>query len=99
MPQPGADVEFAALRAVMRDELYLSSRTSALPYQAHPERLSVRECRVLQLLKMGFTVDEIAKVLHITTKTVYRSREKLKDSLGVRTNEQIVPTAQSRGWL
>jgi len=99
---PVDEILLVAIRMVMRGELYFSPRASALPFQQHLSNLnglSVRECQVLRMLSTGLTVSEIGEALHIDIKTVYRSRDKLKDILGVRTNEQIVPTARTRGLL
>ena len=96
------EILLLAIRTIMRGEVYLSPKATLLPYQTPVQdlkSLTVRESQVLRLLNNGLTVGEIAKSLHLNIKTVYRSRDKLKDALGARTNEQIVPTAHSRGLL
>jgi DNA-binding NarL/FixJ family response regulator len=92
-----------AIRTVQRGELFLSPRASVLPYQsgssAEVSSLATRELQVLQLLHNGLSISEIADELHVERKAVYRSLNKLKQALGARTNEQIVPAAHRKGLL
>lgn len=97
------DILLPSIRMVSRGEIYLSPKTAVLPYegQLQPEReqLTLRDVQVLQMLREGLTVKEIANILNLESKAVYRSRWHLKEVLGVRTNEQIVPVAHARGLL
>lgn len=92
-----------AILNVSRNQYYLSPRAALLPYQEDKGsdlgQLSSRDLSVLQLLHDGFKIQEIAEQLHLTPKIIYRTRDKLKQALGVKTNEQLIPMAQDRGIL
>lgn len=97
------DILLPAIRRVVQGELYLSPKVAALMLQnaSQPElgTLNPRDMRVLQLLQDGLTVKEIADVLNLDPQAVYRSRNKLKEVLGVRTNEKIVSIAHTKGLI
>jgi DNA-binding NarL/FixJ family response regulator len=98
-----ADVLQVAIQTVYRGDLYLSPKATALQFQtAHHrelEALTARDIQILHLIQNGSTVKEIAEALKLDSQTVYRTRNKLRDVLGARTNEQIVPTAYEKGLL
>jgi DNA-binding NarL/FixJ family response regulator len=88
-----------ALRAVLRGERYLTRSIAGGDPEALPppggagrqlERLSGREREVLQLLAEGRTMKEIASTLGITTRTVAFHKYRLMESLGIRTNADLV---------
>ncbi|MDX2137279.1 MAG: response regulator transcription factor [Chloroflexota bacterium] len=93
----------SAITTVMNDEVYLSPRASTLPYTSSAESGSVRlnnqDVQVLRLMAQDVPVAEIAAHLNVTTRAIYRSRERLRHALGVRTNEQIVGAATAAGLL
>ena len=97
------DVLLPAIRMVSQGQLYVSPAAARLPYENEmplaADQLNPRDRQVLHLLKEGLTVKEIAKVLNLESKSVYRSRWRLKARLGVRTNEQIVAVAHTKGLL
>ncbi len=90
-----------ALVTVMNGELYLSPRASALPFINDSGRptLNNRDMQVLRLMAQDIPVQEIAADLAVTKRAVYRSRERLRHALGVRTSEQIVGAAMQAGLL
>lgn len=90
-----------ALVTVMNGELYLSPRASALPFVNFSGRpnLTNRDLQVLRLMAQDYPVQEIADTLAVTKRVVYRSRERLRHALGVRTSEQIVGAAMEAGLL
>lgn len=63
------------------------------------DQLNPHDLEVLYLIAQGFTVQEIATQAEITPRSVYRIRERLRQVLEVRTNEQIVDAARQRGLL
>jgi two-component system response regulator NreC len=98
----------AAIRAVVRGELYLHPGVTRLllddvlptPRSTDPwESLSERERQVLLLVALGHTNAEIAASLSLSVKTVetYRSRGMTK--LGLRTRAQLVRSALKKGLL
>jgi DNA-binding NarL/FixJ family response regulator len=62
-------------------------------------KLDHRDLEVLRLLESEHSVQEISQRLYVSDKTIYRIRQKLKDSLGVRNNESIVDAARKKGLL
>jgi DNA-binding NarL/FixJ family response regulator len=97
------DILLPAIRRVSQGEHYLSPKASFLMLQksAQPElgALTTRDMHVLQLLRDDLTIKEIGEVLSLDSQSIYRSRNKLREVLGVRTNENIVPTAREKGLL
>jgi len=91
----------AALRAFSRGDVYLSPEAAALPYthQPIPSGLDERDLEVLHLLAQGYKVKEIAQHMEIDRKIVYNTRNKLRRTLQVSNNEQIVPAAIAAGLL
>jgi two-component system nitrate/nitrite response regulator NarL len=57
------------------------------------------DLRVLQLTADGLTVKAIATRLDLSTRTVYRSRDKLREVLGVPTMEMLLDAAREQGLL
>lgn len=81
-----------ALRAVMRDETFLSPAVSKhlVEYvqrvEGEPsslERLTTRQREILQLIAEGRTNQEIARILNISVKTVETHRAQLMDRLDI----------------
>lgn len=65
----------------------------------HETLLSSVDLDVLRQIEQGMTVQEIAVNLELSTRTVYRVRHKLRSTLDVRTNEQLVAAARAQGLL
>ena len=90
-----------ALDRAVRGIVYMSPKvveimsTGSLILQDMGER----EREVLRLIAEGCTVKAIAKALHVSTKTIYRDRDRLREALNVQTNEQIVDEARRQGLL
>lgn len=61
--------------------------------------LSQRDRDVLRLLEQELSIKEIGVRLGISSKTVYRSRDKLKKQLGVRNTDSLVDAARKQGLL
>lgn len=91
MKEAGGDNLLAAIRQVLRGEVYVSPRVSARILQemagAKPRgsnspigKLSDREFEVFQLIGQGKSTRDIAEQLHLSTKTVdvHRSNIRLK---------------------
>jgi DNA-binding NarL/FixJ family response regulator len=93
----GAKTELLnAIRAVMKDQVYLSPGVSGLVVDAATSKtaanaspafalLTEREREVLQLLADGETTKEIAHRLNLSVKTVGTHREHIMDKLGIRS--------------
>jgi DNA-binding NarL/FixJ family response regulator len=94
------DVLVAGIKAVAEGHIFLSPQASALPYgRAHDGQLNRTDLEVLHLIAKGHTVQEISIRVGIVDRSVYRIRAKLRQHLGVRTNEQVVEAALRKGLL
>jgi DNA-binding NarL/FixJ family response regulator len=89
----------AAIRRVLRGDMYLSQEmTNALlrrvgggkPLEEDPMRsLTERELEVFQMIGEGMSMQQIARILHLSVKTVETHREKIKAKLNVRTAVEL----------
>lgn len=95
------DLELA-MRAVLKEEVFLSSAVSQVLVngflqiniqqqqdQVLLERLSPREREILQLFSEGKTRTQIAALLSISVKTVDRHKENLKDKLETKKDKDL----------
>ncbi|NDJ84827.1 MAG: hypothetical protein GYB66_02985 [Chloroflexi bacterium] len=57
------------------------------------------DIKVLRLTAQGLTVKANAAVLEISTRSVYRSRDKLREVLDVPTIEKLLDAAREQGLL
>jgi DNA-binding NarL/FixJ family response regulator len=100
----------AAIRAVMRGDLYLHpgvtrlllDEMDLLPTQplADPwETLSEREQQVLRLVALGHTSAEIADTLFLSVKTIDTYRARGMEKLEFRTRAQLVRYVLSQGLM
>ena len=91
------------IETVYAGHFYASPRASGLLFTGHADvnttELNQTDIEILHLIDRGLTPKEIAAKLEITSRTVYRSRSKLRTLLGVSTNEQIVSAARQKGLL
>jgi len=53
------------------------------------QRLSNRELEVFQLIGDGYATHEIARRLHLSSKTVASHREHIKEKLNLKTGEEL----------
>jgi len=89
-----------ALLRVDAGQFYVSPTAGALTYIRHTNdtlNLNETDRSVLWLMAQGQTPGEIALILDLTPRSVYRIRGKLRAELNARTNELIVDTARSLG--
>lgn len=107
--EPSAEV-LAAVRAVLRGEVYLSGRMRvllaekglapepcrALVPQANPP-LSDRELHIFQLIGAGLATKQIAEALHLSVKTIETYRENLKTKLRLRNAPELLRSAKA--WV
>jgi DNA-binding NarL/FixJ family response regulator len=59
-------------------------------YAAAHERLTARECAVLQLVARGYGTQQIATALAVSAKTVDSHRRNIRDKLGLRGGADLV---------
>ena len=101
MKQEETGILLGAIRQVLRGQVYLSERVkNAIVNRIggnQPEgrvtsvayKLSDRELEVFQLIGDGFATHEIARRLHLSTKTVASHREHIKQKLNLKTGEEL----------
>lgn len=78
-------------------DAYIQQAKSAA-FEPH-ETLTLRECEVLQMAAEGQTNAEIAKRLHISTRTVENHRTHLMHKLGLRNQSDLVRHALRHGLI
>jgi DNA-binding NarL/FixJ family response regulator len=84
-----------AVTAVMRDYLDAAGRGEEIP----SDPLTPRELEVVKLIAEGHTSDEIAEILHISSKTVDRHRANMLEKLGMRNRVELTRYAIRRGLV
>lgn len=62
-------------------------------------KLSAREVEVLQLIALGYTQQEIAERLSLSTKTVETHKARISEKLGTRTRAELVRYAINNGLV
>lgn len=62
-------------------------------------KLTVRQREVLQLLAEGNTMKSIARILHLTPRTVAFHKYRIMEALGIKSNAQLVRYAVRNGLL
>lgn len=82
-----------ALKAVEADEHYLSPRITGIVLKdfkdeeavdaSCPPKLTTRERQILQLIAEGKTIKEIARMLHVSSKTADANRRQIMNKLGI----------------
>jgi DNA-binding NarL/FixJ family response regulator len=89
----------SAVRTVLRGEIFISENMSKRMVFAHlhgggesvspVDRLTDRELEILQLLGRGRELNEIAKELHISAKTVEAHRAHIKEKLNFKNAREV----------
>lgn len=106
MKQEALENVIVAIREVLGGKPYLSQDMSAKlitnfasgTTQANPtDKLSDRELEILELIGKGRDVREIAKALHISSKTVETHRAHIKEKLNLKNARQVTRFAVQ--WL
>lgn len=62
-------------------------------------KLSAREVEVLQLIALGYTQQEIAERLSLSTKTVETHKARISEKLGAKTRAELVRYALNNGLV
>jgi DNA-binding NarL/FixJ family response regulator len=101
MKQESADKIIAAIRRVMKGEIYVSNRVAdqvlhqmvaggANPTESPVDRLSDRELEVIQMIGRGRSTREIASALNLSVKTIESHRAHIKEKLNLRNATELV---------
>lgn len=92
-----------AVRAASRGERFLSPRLAARLESFHrsltDHDLTPREVEILRLIALGHTSVEVARMLHISPRTVESHRARVHNKLGLSTRAELVRYALGRGLL
>ena len=94
-----ADELVDALRAVAHGEFYLSRDLHELGQVPGLSTLSSRERELFFQLANGSSMKEAAFAMGISDKTAYHHRERIREKLGVRGNQQLLEIAQRIGLM
>jgi DNA-binding NarL/FixJ family response regulator len=96
----GATEMMTAVREVLRGNSYMSPtlgkdqvnylRRKNTKLEEEDERLTERQREVLQLLAEGKVMKEIGDILNMTTRTVAFHKYRIMESLGARSNAELV---------
>ena len=106
MKEEATDELLHAITTVLRGDIYVSKRLSALVLKRFfrgdtssnlSEKLSDRELQIFRFLGSGLTTQEIAQQLHLSVKTVETHRENIKHKLELRDAASVVNAA--REWV
>jgi len=101
MKQAGPDKVITAIRKVLAGGVYVSEQTSALILSQMTgtrsrdstkpvSKLTDREFEVLSLIGQGKEPHDIAKVLHLSIKTVDTHRGHIKEKLGLKNGTELI---------
>lgn len=101
MKEAGGEAVVAAIRQILRGEIYVSAAMSTRILEglsskkprgsASPiEKLSDREFEVFQLIGQGKSTRDIATQLHLSTKTVDVHRSHLKEKLELKDSTSLI---------
>jgi DNA-binding NarL/FixJ family response regulator len=100
------DLLVEAVRAVARGEIFVGSDVASalapgegFAAQASLDALSVREFEILRLLAGGQSVEDIARRLSLSAKTVANYQTAIRQKLGARTPTQLVHLALRSGLV
>lgn len=106
----GSDL-IAALKAIVRGELYLYSsiasevvegylrRDQQVEMESPYEKLSDREKQVLKLVAEGYTHKEAADMLNISVKTVIAHQTNIGEKLGIHARAGLIKFAIQQGII
>jgi DNA-binding NarL/FixJ family response regulator len=96
----GSPISPLIARQILMRLLPGKSATVTEPTQAaKPSVLSVREKQVLEFITKGFTADEIAQLMGISSHTVQTFVRRIYSKLEVRSKAEAIYEARSRGLL
>ncbi len=92
-----------AVRAAASDRQFLSPRVAARLDALHRSltgnRLTRREVEILRLIAFGHTSVEIARMLHLSPRTIETHRAHIHKKLALRTRAELVRYALRRGVI
>lgn len=104
MKQEATEKILLAIRRILAGEIYVSDAIAARvlrqlavsgnqPLKSSLDLLTDRELEIFQFLGQGKPVREIAKTLHLSTKTIEAHREHIKEKLNLASSSELLRMA------
>src|SRR5438045_4162601 len=101
MKQEAPQILMQAMRKVLKGEVYVSDKMSAVllqrmvgsrktENQLPMDRLTDREMEIFRMIGAGMTVKEIAEKLFLSAKTIEAHREHIKEKLSLKTSAELL---------
>ena len=101
MKQEAPQILLQAMRKVLKGEVYVSDRMSAVLLQRivgsrktegslPMDHLTDREMEIFRMIGVGMTVKEIAEKLFLSAKTIEAHREHIKEKLSLKTSAELL---------
>jgi DNA-binding NarL/FixJ family response regulator len=101
MKEEATDKIIQAIRRILAGEIYVSDTIAARvlrqlahggnqPLKSSLDLLSDRELEVFQLIGQGKPMREIARILHLSTKTIEAHREHVKEKLNMASSNELL---------
>jgi DNA-binding NarL/FixJ family response regulator len=97
-----ADELVTAVRETTKGNVYIAKALAGLVhhgYSSRPNKLTVRQREVLQLLAEGHSVKEIAVRLKVSSRTVEYHKYRIMDELGLRSVAELSRYAATHGLV
>lgn len=101
MKEEATEKIIQAIRRILAGEIYVSDTIAARvlrqlahggnqPLKSSLDLLSDRELEVFQLIGQGKPMREIARILHLSTKTIEAHREHVKEKLNMASSNELL---------
>ena len=89
-----------AVKSILKGLVYISpDATDLIMQDSELSTLSNRETEVLKLLAQGIPNREVAKLLHISNRTIDSHRSNIMKKLGAKSNSELVQIALKTGLI
>jgi len=85
------------ITSLIAKDLVQSTLTGTVPSMTDPNRLTMRQREILQLVAEGLTLKEIASTLGLSPKTVEYHKSKLMEQLSLHTTAELTKFALTHG--
>ena len=85
------------ITSLIAKDLVQSTLTGTAPSMTDPNRLTMRQREILQLVAEGLTLKEIASTLGLSPKTVEYHKSKLMEQLSLHTTAELTKFALTHG--
>ena len=76
-----------------------SAKKTELKHTNLLKQLSKRELQALKLFLQGYTISQVADVIHLSPRTIEMYLQKLKEKLHCESKSELIMKAIERNWL